>query len=282
MRRTTHPARHRQGISLVEVSVSTLLVGLLVVSALRSVAGATQAADSSAARTEGMLLAENMMEEILQQDYAEPTDSAVFGIEGSEAAGNRTGWDDVDDYDQWTASPPQRKNGTTVVDAEWTRSVVVEFVAADDFSDTRADTEETGVKKITVVVSHNNHEVARLVSIQTQAWISMIPQSGESTTTGQLPPANEAPNAAFSQTFTSGSGTISISFSAATSSDPENDPLEYNWSFSDGDESTGQNTNHVFTNTSEYTLVFQATLTVQDIHGATDTATTSITVYPAQ
>ena len=282
MRRTTDPVRHRQGISLVEVSVSTLLVGLLVVSALRSVAGATQAAESSVVRTEGMLLAENMMEEILQQDYAEPVDAAVFGIEGSEAAGNRTDWDDADDYDQWTASPPQKKDGTTVVDAEWTRSVEVEHVAADDLSVTRADTEDTGVKKITVIVSHNNHEVARLVSIQTQAWISMIPQSGESTTTGQLPPANEAPNAAFSQTLAEGSGSISVDFDAAASSDPENDPLEYNWSFGDGDKSTGQNVTHVFTNTSQSTLVFQATLTVQDIHGARDTATTSITVYPTQ
>lgn len=281
MRLATEKKYHRAGISLVEVSVSTLLVGLLVVSALRCVAGATQSADSSASRTEGMLLAENLMEEILQQDYSEPEDSAVFGIEGSEATENRTKWDDVDDYHQWTASPPQRKDGTTVADSEWSRTVTVEHVAAEDFADVRPDTEDTGVKKITVVVSRNNQQVASLVSIQTQAWISMIPESGQSTTTGQQPPTNSAPTAAFSLTQVSGLGSLSSSFNASGSSDPENDPLEYNWTFGDDGEETGETVTHVFTNTTNVTQVFQVTLTVQDIHGATDTTTTSVTVYAA-
>ena len=47
------------------------------------------------------------------------------------------------------------------------------------------------------------------------------------------------------------SGTVkvgdSVSFDATGSSDPDGDPLSFNWEFGDGDTATGMSANHVYT-----------------------------------
>ena len=143
----------RSGISLVEVSVSTLIVGLIVVGAMQCLATSTLSAQLSADRTLGMLLAEDLMEEILQMDYVEPDDTVEFGTESPEETTVRAAWDDVDDYDNWSASPPVDQDGHALEDSTWQRSVTISHVDPDDLSSTQPATDDTGVKLITVTVS---------------------------------------------------------------------------------------------------------------------------------
>ena len=89
-----------------------------------------------------------------------------------------------------------------------------------------ADNNDSGVKLITVTVLRDGEEAAQLVGIQTRAWISSIPEYSQSTTTGQLPPANQSPAANIGNHEEWGYGTATISFSGVGSSDPEGDPLE--------------------------------------------------------
>ena len=272
----------RRGITLVEVSVSTILVGLIVVGALRCLAGSTRAGMITTNSTLAMLLAEDLMEEILQQDYAEPVDSPQFGIEGAEAADVRTEWDDVDDYDNWKASPPQDADGGSIAAADWTRTVAVQQVSSDDLQDVRPDSEDTGVRKITVSVSYKGIVLSELVSVQTTAWISMIPQYGSATTTGQSPPVNQAPVAVVASHVKSGIGSLTVLFSAEGSSDPEDEPLEFEWDFGDGSTSSDQKPSHTFNNPGTETVVFPVTLVVKDIHGGRDSKTSTVTVYPSR
>jgi len=270
----------RCGITLIEVSVSTLLVGLIVVSSLRCLAMSVQRSKSSVNRTLATLLAEDLIEEILEQDYSDPNQTPIFGDEAQEGTSNRSDWDDVDDYDGWVASPPQNSDGVKIHDARWRRQVVVQHVSPDNLNTVLADTDDSGIKRITVTVQYDDETVAEVSAIQTKAWISMIPAYGTSTTTGQLPPANERPTAVIDSHLMTGTGSVSVTLDADASSDPEGQPLEFEWNLGNGNMAVGSNVSHNFTNAEDTVSVFSITLTVKDIHGGSDTAASTVTVYP--
>ncbi len=156
----------RRGLSLLEVVISTFLVGVLLVAAMQTVAGSAKASLSSAARGIGLGLAQELMSEIMAARYAEPDETPVFGPEPSESTGSRSALDDVDDYHNWTASPPQERDGTEMPDRDgWQRSARVEYVSPSDLAATVAD--DHGVKRVTVTVSHRGETIAELVAVRT-------------------------------------------------------------------------------------------------------------------
>ena len=57
---------------------------------------------------------------------------------------------------------------------------------------------------------------------------------------------NQAPIATSSANPTSGPAPLAVSFSSAGSSDPENQPLTYSWTFGDGTTSTAANPSHTY------------------------------------
>ncbi len=81
--------------------------------------------------------------------------------------------------------------------------------------------------------------------------------------------ANQVPTAKPDGPFT---GTVGqpIQFDGTRSSDPEKDPLTFSWNFGDGDTGTGPTPMHTYTAPGNYTV----SLTVDDGHGHTNTATT--------
>ena len=95
------------------------------------------------------------------------------------------------------------------------------------------------------------------------------------TSSAATPGPNSAPTAVASATPTSGTAPLTVSLSAAGSSDPEGGPLTYDWSFGDGTpKGSGATVSHVYSAAGSYT----ATLTITDPAGATATATVDITV----
>jgi len=158
----------RRGVSFAEVTVATVIVGMMIAAALRSLGGATQASRFTAQQAIGQLLADDLMSEIQDTGYSEPTETAVFGIEPSESSTARGAYDDVDDYDGWDASPPQMKDGTVMTDkANWRRAVAVRYV--DDQSLTVQSATDQGVKEITVSVYDGTKLITQLIGIRTKA-----------------------------------------------------------------------------------------------------------------
>ena len=161
--------RSARGFTLIEASVSVLIVGGMMIAAVSTVGAFKSSQNKIVTRARARLLAQGLMAEILSLDYEEPVDTPVFGRESSENGGDRAEWDDVDDYHGWTASPPEHKDGTALVDlAGWTRSVVVEWVNAADL--TQVSGTDTQVKRITVSVQRGDTVDVVVVAIRTSAW----------------------------------------------------------------------------------------------------------------
>lgn len=153
-------------MSLVETLASILLVGGVLVAALTTLGAGASAKRGIGEQERALLLAQDLLNEILVQAYEEPVDPPSFGRESPESGGTRADWDDVDDYHGWTGSPPEEKDGTTMTWlGGWSRSVQVERVRASDVTALAGSDE--GVKRINVVVKRDSVVLARLVAVKT-------------------------------------------------------------------------------------------------------------------
>jgi type II secretory pathway pseudopilin PulG len=154
------------GLSLIEVVASTLIVGVMAVAALNSLGAATRSAESIGNRAVALGLANELMSEILSTAYGEPSGSSSFGPDGSESAGPRSAFDDVDDYDGWNQSPPQYRDGSTMPDrADWRHRVAVLRVVPNDPTQTSGT--EQGAKRIRVTIEYRNQVLAELIAVRT-------------------------------------------------------------------------------------------------------------------
>jgi len=88
---------------------------------------------------------------------------------------------------------------------------------------------------------------------------------------------NQAPNASFTASPTSGNAPLAVSFNASNSNDPDGTIVSYSWTFGDGGTGTGVSPSHTYNIADTYT----ATLTVTDDDGATDSVSTQIQVTTA-
>ena len=155
----------RRATTLVEVAVSTLLTGILLVAALQTVRNSAFTQYKSSERATAEFLGDALLSEIIAQPYEEPNGTPTFGRESGESGGARTTWDDVDDYTGWSESPPQKKDGTTIPDLTgWQRTVTVQWVTT--ANTTVVSGTETGLKRIVVAVSHNGQVVWNRVALR--------------------------------------------------------------------------------------------------------------------
>ncbi len=160
--------RHPQsnlGFTLVEAVISMVIVAVMFVAALNTVGASKLTQHKASLVSQGQMLAESLMSEILQQNYQEPGSTYVFGREAGESDTIRTAYDDVDDYQGWTESPPVAKDGTALPNAaNWRRTVTVEWVDPADPQQVQGS--ESGAKQITVVAAFRDVPQATVVAIK--------------------------------------------------------------------------------------------------------------------
>jgi len=172
-RRPPHPRRRprRPGLSLVELSIATMLTGILMVAALQSAGQTMVAQRRTADRSLGHFLAQGLLNEIRGLPYCEPgTVEPSIGRDSGEAVGVRTAFDDIDDYHGLLENPPKARDGTSLANTTgWTRSVTVAWVSAVNFSSSAS---ASGAKRITVTASFNGTTVATATAVDTdELWV---------------------------------------------------------------------------------------------------------------
>jgi type II secretory pathway pseudopilin PulG len=166
----------RRGFSLIEAVTSTTLVAVLMLGATNMLGSVVKNRTSNSDRVRGLHLAQQLMAEISSADYREPGDGglldgvlAVLGVESGEGGGTRANFDDVDDYHNWTASPPQDRFGAAIDNTTgWRHTVVVEPV--DPTNPAAVVSSDEGLKRVTISIYRGGALVTRLVGLRTDRY----------------------------------------------------------------------------------------------------------------
>lgn len=171
MKRLAHQRyTERSGVSLLEVTISTLIVGLLLVSALRAFGHVTIGRNASSDEARAKHLCRQMLAEVLATAYEEPVQTPVFGREPGEASTSRVNYDDVDDFNGWWVSPPSDENRFVLpgFSGAWSRRVTVDLVTAADPSVVAGS--DQGVKRIKVTIYKSGNIVTEMVALRTDKY----------------------------------------------------------------------------------------------------------------
>jgi type II secretory pathway pseudopilin PulG len=164
--RTRKPIPRGRAFTLVEAVVCTLIVGIILVAAIATLGASKRAQKSSGDRASAQLLADDLLAEITAKAYADPDLAGAFGIDPGEQWSSRRTFDDVDDYDGYTETPPKDPAGVPIPGYErWTRSVRVERIVSGNPDQTSGV--ETGAKRITVTVTANDTVIATRTAVRT-------------------------------------------------------------------------------------------------------------------
>lgn len=168
----TVPGDRRGGYSLAEVLVASALAGVVLVAAMDGLSVSTRSWIAAGAGSDAQTLAHDLLAEVLAQPYTDPDttddpDLEDFGPEADETAGDRSTFDDADDYDDWVESPPADRDGAALAGfAGWTRAVVVQKLKKQEVDTYRDDDQDDhGSRRITVVVTGpagESHTVAAI------------------------------------------------------------------------------------------------------------------------
>jgi Tfp pilus assembly protein PilV len=104
MFRPTHNLRRTRGFTLIEASLATAIIGLGVLSMMELFAACTRQNGAAANLTTAMMLAENIQETMAGLSFSDPAyGKTYFGAEPGQTLGS---FDDVDDFDRQTFTPP--------------------------------------------------------------------------------------------------------------------------------------------------------------------------------
>jgi type II secretory pathway pseudopilin PulG len=156
-----------RGLTLIEVVASTMIVAMLAVATLNSLGAATRSADKVGNRAVAAGLADELLSEIIQQAYIDPDSSSpVFGHESGESTTLRSAFDDVDDYNSWTSSPPKYRDGTTIPNrTNWRQTVAVTWITPSNPA--LVSGTDQGAKRIRVTIEYLNQVLADRSAVRT-------------------------------------------------------------------------------------------------------------------
>lgn len=160
----------RRGITMMEVVIGTLLVGMVLAATLNIIGPTVRATKLAGDQVLAAQLCEELLAEIAAQPYRDPTDDkGVIGPESGETGSDRSRFDDIDDYNGWKGDVQTRTGvSRTGLTGTWTRTAKVVWVDPDDPT-TEVGT-DGGVKRVTVNVSLGDTRLLARTVIRTEAF----------------------------------------------------------------------------------------------------------------
>ena len=173
-------SRHRigrsktnQGLTLAEVVVSTILVGLLMVAALRSLTASVATDNQSIAVAQSMMLARQLLDETISLPYEDPDQTPLWGMESGESSGRRVRGqaDDIDDLDQWIESSVEDRDGNRLTAfSSWSRKIEIEKVHYQDgeLQSLPNSANDTGLRRVKVTVARPGNTSIHLEALRSR------------------------------------------------------------------------------------------------------------------
>lgn len=169
MRNLRPKLNRRSGLSLIEVILSTILVSFLMVASLRTTANVFLTWSTAAEQADAQRICQLLMTEVLQKNYQDPEEPGeTLGVNTGESSTDRTTFDDIDDFDGYSASPPRDHNNLEIPGfTGWSQSVVVRKLAKGNASVVRNNSNpDEGVRRITVTITSPSNLTSTLVGVR--------------------------------------------------------------------------------------------------------------------
>jgi len=153
--------RSRPGTSLVEVVMASLLIGIVMVGALKASGAVLRARRAAATMATGPMLAEDLLAEMMAMPYIDPDGGTSSGTDTGETDTTRADFDDVDDYNGWTENGITDKSGLALAEyTDWQRTAQVDW--AERVRGTSFNLFDTGLKRIKVTVTSPDGKTTEL------------------------------------------------------------------------------------------------------------------------
>jgi len=147
------PRAPARAFTLVEVILTVLIVGVGTVASMRALPVILKISRASHQGLVAQRLATDLLAEISLLPFEDPDGSPKFGPEADESKDTRADFDDIDDYNQWKAAPPQKKDGSTEPGCpEYARAVSVASVKVWNFTEV-VSPGSSDAKLITITVT---------------------------------------------------------------------------------------------------------------------------------
>lgn len=162
-------SRSPAGYSLIEASIASVIVGLTLVAAVHAVGAARSGEVRRTSANQASTLIQDLHAEISGLPYEDSSDtSGASGPSNVELVpGNRSLFNDVNDYRGWVESPPRAKDGSPLgLDSSWRRSVAVEWVNPSNPSVVVGT--DAGLVRVTVSVLRNGAPVGSIATLHSR------------------------------------------------------------------------------------------------------------------
>jgi type II secretory pathway pseudopilin PulG len=160
--------KRRGGFTLIEAAITTVIIGVGCVAMLELLGAGTLANNDGAELTTAMNLAGNIRECMTGVAYTDPVNPTNWGAEAGETIAT---YNDLDDFDGKTFSPPldARRQSLGSTFSNWSQSVTVVSIKPTDLRTTMSHLNLTPdlrpTCRCTVTVTHNGKQV------YSQNWI---------------------------------------------------------------------------------------------------------------
>jgi prepilin-type N-terminal cleavage/methylation domain-containing protein len=142
----------RQGFTLAEVLVAVILIGIAIASLLAANISFTRANGAATNLSTAEFLLEQIRELTATLPVIDPDGGSTFGAE----EGAMADYDDLDDFDGSTFSPPINADRTALTEfAGFRQNVTIENVSPANFQQVEPD-HSTNFVRVTVTVSLNS------------------------------------------------------------------------------------------------------------------------------
>lgn len=173
----TRPRHVRRGFTLIEAGLATIIVGTGILAAVQLFGVCAQQNMQSNRATVAMMLANNVQEAMGTATFNDPqTGRATYGPEAGETL---AGYDDLDDFNNQTFSPPIDANRTSIPSmAQYSQVVTVRPVFpeqlssnSNDASPTIATSTYTGAVRVRIRVFYRASPTSTADEVYTRSWV---------------------------------------------------------------------------------------------------------------